>query len=45
MQSINLTVQAIGKPDINALTDLERKTFLEQLLKRITELSKSSRSK
>lgn len=45
MQTINLTVQAIGKPDLNALTDLERKMFLEQLLKRIAELSMSSRSK
>lgn len=39
----DLKVIAVGKPNIEALTDGERRTFFETLFVRITELSKQSR--
>ncbi len=39
----DLKVIAVGKPNIEALTDGERRTFFETLFVQITELSKQSR--
>ena len=45
VQSLNLTVQTVGKPDLNVLTDSERKSFIEKILQRIIRLSENSRAK
>ena len=39
----DLKVIAVGRPNIEALTDGERRTFFETLFSRIIELSKQSR--
>lgn len=41
MLKTELTVVTLGEPNVNALTESERRTFFETLLNRITVLKQS----
>ena len=44
MLQTNLKVVAVGEPDVEALTDGEKRTFFESIFSRIVELHKQTQT-